>query len=147
MARISEYLTGEHRRCDDGLATAEEAAADERWDAASDAFESFATYTERHFEAEESVLFPRFEAVTGHSQGPTAIMREEHDEMRQLLAGMRHALGEREREDFLDGCETLLLMMQQHNLKEEDVLYPMSDEVLEAESEELLAAMRDLVGR
>ncbi len=147
MTRISEYLTGEHRRCDEALAQAEEAAADERWDAARETFDAFEADTRHHFEAEETVLFASFEAATGHTAGPTAVMREEHDEMRRLLAGMRHALDSRERDDFLDGCETLLVMVQQHNLKEEDVLYPMSDEILEASGEALIDAMRDLGGR
>ena len=111
MGGISEHLTAEHRHCDEALAEAEDAAASERWEEARAAFDAFAGATERHFEAEESVLFPRFEAAPGTPGGPTAVMREEHDEMRRLLAGMRHSLEASDREGFLDGCETMLLMM------------------------------------
>ena len=135
MGQITELLTREHRRCDAELARCEEEAAAERWACADAAFAAFAAQTERHFEAEESVLFPRFEVASGMASGPTAVMREEHGEMRGLLDGMRRALAARDRDGFLDCCETMLLMLQQHNLKEEEILYPMTDQALGADAD------------
>ncbi len=44
-------------------------------------------------------------------------------------------------DDYLGYAETLLIMMQQHNLKEENVLYPMCDQHLSSRSTELLALL------
>ena len=38
-------------------------------------------------------------------------------------------------------AETLLIMMQQHNMKEENMLYPMCDQRLTDQTEALLADM------
>jgi DUF438 domain-containing protein len=57
-------------------------------------------------------------------------MRGEHRQMRDLLAQMKLALDERDGEGFGGAAETLLIMMQQHNMKEENILYPMCDNAL-----------------
>ena len=38
-------------------------------------------------------------------------------------------------------ADTLLIMMQQHNMKEENILYPMCDQHLAGETPELLARL------
>jgi DUF438 domain-containing protein len=91
---------------------------------------AFQAAIEHHFDMEEQVLFPAFEQQTGIVQGPTMMMRSEHQQMRGLLFQLKDAMERQEEEDFLDTTETLLIMMQQHNMKEEGILYPMSDEQL-----------------
>lgn len=127
---ISEYLADEHRRCDRLFADAEQAVAQNDWAAAEGLVTAFQAALERHLQREEQVLFPRFEAATGHSAGPTQVMRGEHMQMRELLGNLAQAMSAGDRDDCLGIFETLLIMMQQHNLKEEQVLYPMSDEAL-----------------
>ena len=51
------------------------------------------------------------------------------------------ALGAGNTEDYLGQAETLLIMMQQHNMKEENILYPMCDQHL---TEELPAVLQHL---
>ena len=58
------------------------------------------------------------------------IMKSEHRQMRGLMAQLQHAMERRDESEYLDTSETLLIMMQQHNMKEEGMLYPMSDEQL-----------------
>ncbi len=70
--------------------------------------------------------------------GPTAVMREEHQQMRGLLKRMADALAGSNLEDFLAAGETLLYLMGQHNMKEEQMLYPMADEAIGKDMEELL---------
>ena len=62
--------------------------------------------------------------------GPTQVMRNEHAQMRELIGASRAALEARDAEDYSGYAETLLIMMQQHNMKEENVLYPMCDQQL-----------------
>ena len=59
-------------------------------------------------------------------------MRGEHRQMRQLLEQMRGGLAARDGDAFDGGAETLLILMQQHNMKEENILYPMCDSALDS---------------
>ena len=96
---------------------------------------------ETHFCTEEEVLFPAFEATTGMTGGPTQMMRFEHAQMRDLMDQMRVALSGRNDDNFAGAAETLLILMQQHNMKEENILYPMCDRSLAAQADTLGAAL------
>ena len=72
------------------------------------------------------------------SMGPTQVMRLEHTQMRALLDDANAALNSGELDDYLGQAETLLIMMQQHNMKEENILYPMCDQHLSAELPDVL---------
>ena len=58
------------------------------------------------------------------------VMRGEHIQLRELMASAEQALFSRDGETYAGEAETLLIMMQQHNMKEENVLYPMCDQHL-----------------
>ena len=88
------------------------------------------------------MLFPAFEAATGMSGGPTQIMRMEHAQMRDLLAQMDAALQQKNRDAFAGIADTLLIMMQQHNMKEENILYPMCDNSLAGAGLDVEGALR-----
>jgi hemerythrin-like domain-containing protein len=143
MHTFSEYLGGDHQRCDELFALAEQAAAS-RDANATDAHTRFVDAMEHHLRMEEDVLFPAFEEATGSSMGPTAVMRHEHGQMRELFGQMGEALAAGRFDDYLGASETLLILMQQHNAKEEQMLYPMTDRMLAGRLEELLREMRDL---
>ena len=130
MNSIRDFLTDDHRRCDDVFAEVEQAVAKGDWTAASDAFSRFAGAVLQHFATEESVLFPAFEHRTGMSMGPTQVMRGEHVQMRALIAAAGEALAAKDADEYAGNAETLLIMMQQHNMKEEGILYPMCDQHL-----------------
>ena len=130
MTTIRSCMTDDHRHCDDLFAATEQAAADHEADAARAAFARFAEVTLAHFAAEEEALFPAFEARTGMTMGPTQMMRMEHEQMRVLIQDGATALAQADFDDYLGIAETLLIMMQQHNMKEENILYPMCDQQL-----------------
>ncbi len=142
MQTITAFLSADHRACDELLAVVEHALADGRWEPAQAAFERFREGMLHHFGAEESLLFPRFEQSTGIYRGPTQVMRAEHLQMRQLLDAAAAALAARDADDYSGNAETLLIMMQQHNVKEENVLYPMCDQSLAAELATLLGELQ-----
>ncbi len=96
---------------------------------------------EQHLQQEEQILFPAFEQRSGNCMGPTQMMRMEHIPMRELLQIMRASLAERNRRQYLGRSETLLTLMQQHNVKEENVLYPMTDRLLRDEQAHILQHM------
>ena len=130
MGKISEFMTRDHRRCDVLMAEAEAAAEDNDWGKTEQLTRKYVEAMEHHFTMEEQVLFPAFEEQTGIIQGPTMIMKSEHRQMRGLMSQLQHAMERRDESEYLDTSETLLIMMQQHNMKEEGMLYPMSDEQL-----------------
>ena len=79
---------------------------------------------------EEEVVFPAFEQTTGMTGGPTAIMRMEHTQMRGILDQMAADALEGDFESVADHGDTLLMVIQQHNMKEENILYPMVEQHL-----------------
>ena len=127
---IKQFMAQDHRDCDLLFAKAENAASKDDWAAASQAFNAFIQAMERHLGIEEQVLFPAFEEETGVLTGPTEMMRMEHDQMRTLFAEMKDAMKQQNSDDYLGAAETLLIMMQQHNMKEEQILYNMMDQRL-----------------
>lgn len=56
----------------------------------------------------------------------------EHDRMRGLLDQMATTMAVGDLQELLDEGDTLLLLIQQHNQKEEQMLYPMSEQALAA---------------
>lgn len=134
MERISELLRRVHRQCDEQFSLAENAAGKGKIPECAQHFVAFRDAMVTHLSVEEELLFPAFERRTGVDSGPTRVMRAEHHQMRALMAEMARAADNGERDRFLDLAEMLVIFLQQHNMKEENVLYPMLDEVLQADA-------------
>jgi len=130
---ISQFMTQEHRDCDTGFAKAEQLVADEKWEEAEEAFLAFANETLTHFKREEDELFPAFEAQTGSIEGPTQVMKYEHEQVKGLIGKLSEALESKNRDTYLSLCESMMILLQQHNMKEEQMLYAMCDRVLPPE--------------
>jgi hemerythrin-like domain-containing protein len=142
MGAMTDYLRDDHRHCDELLAVVEQAISKGNWQTAAARWQEFQDATLRHFAAEEEILFPAFEEATGMLNGPTAVMRGEHAHMRALLASLAAALSAQRANDFLGDADTLTIMLQQHNMKEEGMLYPMSERVLRDVCDTLVGAMQ-----
>lgn len=124
---IVDFFSRDHRRCDTLYAEAENAANEGDIAAMSRICRHFLVAMTHHFRMEEEVLFPAFENRTGMRQGPTMVMRSEHEQMRGLMQQMHQAAETGDAELLLKAGGTLLFVMQQHNVKEEQMLYPMSE--------------------
>lgn len=142
METISDYMSSDHHRCDELFALAEEAGGGKDWEHLSASLETFLEAMRHHFAMEEDALFPAFEERTGMSMGPTQVMRMEHQQMRSLFEAMAQAVEKHDRDDFLGQAETLLVLMQQHNLKEEQILYRMADQMLAGEVPQVMERLR-----
>ena len=139
---ISNYLVKEHRECDDIFAKAEEAAAKGDFKKTKEEFLKFADETLHHFKKEEEELFPEFENMTGSSDGPTMVMRYEHDQVRGLMGKMAQAIEAEDKDAYLSLAESMMILLQQHNMKEEQMLYAMCDRVFDAaKKEEVISKM------
>lgn len=144
MPSVAEFLAAEHRQCDDEFAAAEQAAYAADLTACRLHFQQFQAAMDRHFRKEEDALFPAFEQATGSTMGPTRVMRLEHQQIRDALAEMSNALANSDLEEYLGQAETLLILTQQHNIKEEQILYPMCDDILGTAAESMIQAMQKL---
>jgi iron-sulfur cluster repair protein YtfE (RIC family) len=145
MQTIKQFMAGDHRHCDDLFAAVESVLAAGDCALASGAFSKFRGAMLCHFAAEESLLFPAFEERTGMCMGPTQVMRGEHVQLRELMAAAGEALVAQDSEAYLGEAETLLIMMQQHNMKEENVLYPMCDQHLLDQVDTILPHLKDVI--
>lgn len=144
MTSISEFLTTDHKSCDRLFADAEAAVGGGDWANAKAGYGAFQDALQQHFAMEEEVLFPAFETASGMTQGPTQVMRAEHRQMSNLLNLMSAALARKDASAWLGDADTLLILMQQHNVKEEQMLYPMAERALAGKQGELLVRMRQV---
>lgn len=135
---LSQYFTRDHRNCDAQWAEVEAAIDGGEAGNIASAWSRFEQSMRTHMQKEEDVLFPAVEAAMGMTGGgPTEAMRSEHAQMRGLLDQMAQAFARGDRDELLDQGDTLLMLIQQHNQKEEHVLYPMSENALDAEWKEI----------
>jgi uncharacterized protein (DUF2249 family) len=137
---IMEALAWDHDRLDAlGQAAFEFFACGETGEA-QDRWREFTLGLKRHIRFEEEILFPAFEGRAGISptNGPTAVMREEHREIERTIDAIGRAFSG-------DGAALplradLQRLLGQHNLKEERVLYPATDQSLDPEERDALVA-------
>lgn len=140
---LAAFFEQDHRDCDARWVDVEELLDTLDVDAARVAWQKFDTGMRRHIAMEEEVLFPALEsAARMGGGGPTAMMRTEHQQMRGLLDQIESAMESGDAEQAMDIGDTLLMLVQQHNIKEEGMLYPMAENLL-AGSWAKLAALLD----
>ncbi len=145
MTDIRTYLTDDHRACDEVFAKMEESASKGSAKDAAETFNAFAGSMEHHFQMEERVLFPEFEQKTGMTQGPTQVMRMEHEQMRRLIGDMSAAVEADDTNRFFGLSETLMILIQQHNMKEEQMLYTMIQQHMSAENDQIMMLMESMI--
>ena len=130
MGTLSQFMITAHRDCDQLFSEAESAASANNMSKAKKLWQCFVEEAEAHFGLEENTLFPTFESVTGNTAGPTQVMRGEHSIMRELFGAVSEALIEGGADAALSEMDSCMIFMQQHNMKEEQMLYPMMDQCL-----------------
>ena len=145
MATIKEFMTKDHRECDDTFAAMEQKANSEGLAAAKELYTKMAQEIEHHFQMEERVIFPAFEEKTGMTEGPTQMMRMEHSQMRSLIKEIGEAIEEDNKDRFFGLTETMMIMIQQHNMKEEQMLYTMIQQHLTAEQDQVMMMMESMI--
>lgn len=144
MNSIKEYLSIDHSRCDELFVKMEE-VANISLEEAKVLCKEFMEATEHHFQIEERVVFPKFEEKTGMIEGPTQMMKHEHNQMRVLMKDMFASLDSGNKDKFFGCSETLMILLQQHNMKEEQMLYPMMQQHLNEESDNIVDMMTSMI--
>ncbi|GAB3538259.1 hypothetical protein GCM10027343_03550 [Noviherbaspirillum agri] len=143
METICDRLLLDHQHCDALFMRATGAVIDRNWQDGETSFCLFAAALERHMSMEEGILFPAFEQAFRHPEGPLAILRNEHGEIRGMVDRMSGSIAHRDAVEFLIHAETYTLLLQQHEMKEGQMLYPLLDKVLHlsAKRQQILHAM------
>jgi len=129
MENIVDFMSTDHKACDDLFARAEKEVYANNWAEAESAFNAFRTSMAHHFRMEENQLFPALLSAGGPS-GPVQMMLMEHKQMNGLFDKMATTLAHKNALGYSGLSETLLIVMQQHNLKEEQILYPIAERFL-----------------
>jgi hemerythrin-like domain-containing protein len=124
------WFTADHRACDTTWAEVESAIDSGDIPAAAAAWTRFDASMRRHLAMEEEVLFPALEAAGMPRMGPIHVMLMEHQQMKSVLDTMGSCAEAADWEGVADHGDTLLMLIQQHNVKEEAVLYPMANQML-----------------
>ncbi|MDD4930074.1 MAG: hemerythrin domain-containing protein [Gallionella sp.] len=141
MSTLADYMSTDHKSCDEAFALAEDAVYAGDWVTAESAFNAFGKDMARHFRREEDVLFPAIMNANG-PQGPVQVMRMEHAQINELIEQMAASVVTRNAKSYGGLSETLLIVMQQHNLKEEQILYPIADRILAVGREALIDRLK-----
>ncbi|MCP4188973.1 MAG: hemerythrin domain-containing protein [Gammaproteobacteria bacterium] len=130
MTIITEFFSKQHRECDAILEQMEQALNAEDWTTGAEKFAKMKQDIIDHLANEEEILFPMFQEKTGMQGGPVMVMLGEHVEIKSLIERIDNAITVQDTDEALDTTETLFMFLQQHNVKEEQMLYPMTDEAL-----------------
>ena len=139
---LAAWLTACHRTCDSLWAEVEEAALKDRPEDLRSAVSAFISATRNHLEIEEEKVFPRLAMeVPMAAHGPLPVMLGEHEQMRGFMDAIAEAARTDSTQRVLDLGDTLLMLTQQHNSKEEGVLYPLCEQALADSWPELNAAI------
>ena len=140
---IKDFMIHKHRECDHILAEAEDAVEKGEFDTALERYLAFKNETIKHFDMEEEFLFPEFEAKTGMTQGPTQVMRMEHSQAKSLFEKMDEAYNAKDKERIFGLGESMNILLQQHNAKEEQMLYTMMQMHLGERNDEIVERLQN----
>lgn len=123
---ITEFFEHDHQRLDNIFKEFQQNQL--VIDKATPLFDSFKQGLLRHIEWEEELLFPTVEIAAEFppNMGPTHVMRMEHFQIKECLELIETKLAEQADSTLVQ--DRLLDILAEHNMKEEKVLYPMSDD-------------------
>ncbi len=127
MTTILEFMSVDHDRLDNKIRmyNTEKLVDIER---AESIFLLFKNELERHIAWEEHILFPVFERKTGIKDGgPTSVMRMEHIQIKDHLQKIQRKLHAKKVQDLCEEQVALFKLLESHNQKEENILYPEID--------------------
>jgi hemerythrin-like domain-containing protein len=140
---VSAYFAWDHDRLDGILEDTDRMVADGELERADHTFAEFVDGLRRHIRLEEDVIFPIFSQRSGVAGGPIQVMRVEHAQVLRTLEDMRQALDRQDAARYRAGRAELGEVLPAHNAKEERVLYPLIDSLLQdGEAAVLVGRMR-----
>lgn len=92
-----------------------------------------------HHEKEEDILFnAMLENVENLHCNPIPVMLHEHNGGREFVKGMEQGISENNVVKIIENARGYGMLMQNHIHKEDNVLYPMAEELLSDEQKEIV---------
>ena len=137
---VTAYLRWDYHRLDEALRSVSQAVGRGRLSDAAAGYDEFELGLLRHLRIEEELIFPVFEARSGIVDGPTAVMRDEHRQVRTALGLMRRGLQGSDASSYRDGLRFFQSVLPDHHAKEEHFLFPALDTLLRPSERALLIA-------
>ena len=141
---ITQYFEADHDRLDELFKNFQSLKRSD-YPKAKESFRDFKFGLQRHIVWEEDIIFPIFEKKTGMtSSGPTYVMKMEH---RQIGACLEEVHKKVQKQDPNSDSEEqkLLSILGDHNLKEENILYPLVDSAItDEERKSAFEAMKNV---
>ena len=134
MEQLTEILTREHQTVLGALDRLEEAIEADSRSAIEDALHFLDERLIPHRRKEEEVLFPELAKRFPPDAGPVVCMLEEHGEERRRLSALWIALGSHDRKAVVQEEQAVLDHLRGHIAKEETVLFPMAEALLEGDA-------------
>ncbi|OLS27945.1 MAG: Iron-sulfur cluster repair protein YtfE [Candidatus Heimdallarchaeota archaeon LC_2] len=133
MSNVMEFMSHDHDSLDE-IFTQFKFQKNEDLEKAKTLFTEFRAGLEKHIVWEEEILFPIFEkAQNMHTEGPTAVMREEHVMIKAILDQIQTEINNgNNKVNHLE--ENLFKVLKPHNDKEESILYPWIDKSIPNEA-------------
>ena len=106
-------------------------------------------YADRfHHAKEEDILFEEFNKAAEEGRvhcNPVEQMLHEHKLGRDFVKGMEEGVKENDSEKVIEGARGYVSLIKEHIFKEDNILYPMIDEVLSKEIQgEMLKKFEDI---
>lgn len=131
---ITEIMTKDHRDCDLFFEKIDQLIQKKDFDKIVKTLSTWKMKNFNHFEIEENLLFKELEAKIGSKIPPVQMMEHEHIQIRNLICETIDNFNLDDIKTFLGNIDTCFMMIQQHNIKEEQILYPLIDRELNSSS-------------
>ena len=132
---LFDYLAGEHRRIEAPLDRFLQALRSGAYDGIQQHFQDAARLAERHFELEESILFP---AVRSGFAALVAKMEAEHGAVREAASALEATFSAGVAADLARLGRHFQAMLQHHLIEEERDFFPLLARWLSEKDQEAL---------
>lgn len=133
---VTRVMQEHHQLLDELLALTRVAAENESFAQARQTLAWFRIEIDKHIRVEEQLLFPLLERATGSSGGSTSLRRAEHRHINAALDRIDLALAEGV--DIDEEIIELMALLRAHDLKEEQMLHPLSERMVADDQQEAL---------
>lgn len=142
METLQTAFIEDHHRADALFEAARQAIGAGDWALAQEHFSAFRRGIENHMRVEETFLFPAFEGAPGNADDPlTHILRKGHKDLRAFFEEVLEAILSQDAEEALEVMGTVQVILEQHDAKEENELYPAIDGLLQPQSATVLSEL------
>lgn len=128
---VAEFLIWDHDRLDRLLDEVNQNIAEGDWDRACTRIRQFRTGLFHHADQEDNVLWTAIGELSDEHYDLIQTMKDDHREFKDWVNEMVNAVEAHSRTEFENANANLLGVMVEHNMKEENVLYPFLDRRLD----------------